>query len=630
MPRWKRPSPLKPRACSRSNRPRLRRNCASGRRTTLRSWPRPTPASRPKPTPRCSRRPKPPGLRRRRPLSPPRPRQLSPGRRPISRPSSARGAEVDAALGGSPVVRPIARPLKLQPTQSPAPAAASTQASLVELLRAAVGHRASTVYALVDSRPMMRVEGQIALVGIQAAIVSGDVERFIYEFAPRDLVANAAPEWTCVVPGVGRVRCVTFHDQSGAGLIFHLPSAEAETADEVGLGPELQALCAGADGLIVVAGPRSSGKSALLSAFVDVINSHALRSRHHHRVAYPARLREAAVVHQPARSPWRRRRDWHGGSRGASRRSGRARDRGSAGARSAGRGARRGARGTSRVRIDLGANRPGRDRAAHRCVPRRSPPSRTGLARRGAPRRRGASPRAQGRRRPHCRARSSPEQSCCSQARADGATSQLPIAIESGRSLGMKTMIDSLGALVRDGVVDIRTACGCAPDRAALILASSAMVSTSRVSREGLTRWKSRKYGGGSLPRSTRRGRRRPSGGADRCRGARLRSLSRPARRSGLPAACRGVERRRACFKVFTPASSVRPGERTIARRVHRARARRHVRPPRRPRPDHTRPRAAHDQHPSGRSAAARRSPTSPKKTCSRFCLEEIVVLIER
>ena len=184
-----------------------------------------------------------------------------------------RGAEVDAALGGSPVVRPIARPLKLQPTQSPAPAAASTQASLVELLRAAAGHRASTVYALVDARPMMRVEGQIALVGIQAAIASGDVERFIYEFAPRNLVANAAPEWTCVVPGVGRVRCVTFHNQTGAGLIFHLPSDDVSTADEVGLGLELQALCAEADGLIVVAGLESSGKSALLSAFVEVINS---------------------------------------------------------------------------------------------------------------------------------------------------------------------------------------------------------------------------------------------------------------------------------------------------------------------------------------------------------------------
>jgi twitching motility protein PilT len=53
----------------------------------------------------------------------------------------------------------------------------------------------------------------------------------------------------------------------------------------------------------------------------------------------------------------------------------------------------------------------------------------------------------------------------------DGAIAQLPIAIESGRNLGMKPMVDSLGALVRDGVVAIEEACAAAPDRAALIAA---------------------------------------------------------------------------------------------------------------------------------------------------------------
>jgi Tfp pilus assembly pilus retraction ATPase PilT len=53
----------------------------------------------------------------------------------------------------------------------------------------------------------------------------------------------------------------------------------------------------------------------------------------------------------------------------------------------------------------------------------------------------------------------------------DGAIEQLPIAIESGRSLGMKTMVDSLGALVRDGVVELTEACASAPDRAALVSA---------------------------------------------------------------------------------------------------------------------------------------------------------------
>src|SRR5262249_18811474 len=79
----------------------------------------------------------------------------------------ASGAEQTPAVSDAlpvAIVTPIARPsLKLQPTQQSAPAAASTEASLVELLRAAAEHGASMVYAVVDTRPMMRIAGEIAL-----------------------------------------------------------------------------------------------------------------------------------------------------------------------------------------------------------------------------------------------------------------------------------------------------------------------------------------------------------------------------------------------------------------------------------------------------------------------------------
>ena len=142
---------------------------------------------------------------------------------------------------------------------------------------------------------MMRVEGQIATVGTQASLAAGDVERFIFEFAPRDQVADSTPEWSCTVPGVGRVRCVTFHDNAGAGLIFHLPSPDISTADELGLGSEVQSLCGEADGLVIVAGPRSSGKSTLLSAFVDLIN----RTRYDHVITIESQIR---VVHDKRHS----------------------------------------------------------------------------------------------------------------------------------------------------------------------------------------------------------------------------------------------------------------------------------------------------------------------------------------
>lgn len=384
----------------------------------------------------------------------------------------ARIAQNEREPNAGAVVTPIARaPLKLQPPQPVIQVAASTEASLVELLRAAAEHGASMVYAVVDTRPMMRLAGEIAIVGTQAPVAAGDVERFIFQFAPRELVADATPEWTCTVPDVGRVRCVAFQDHSGAGLIFHLPSRELAAADDLSLGDELRALCDEADGLIVVAGPRSTGKSALLSEFVDVINS----TRYDHVITIESQIRR---VHEK-RLSFISQREVRGD--------------GDAIAKAARTALREGPdvlviedlRAPEALVAALDAARAGRlvfgsisapttpgavERLIDAFPADRRSQVRASLA--GALRAVVAQilvPKISGGR---IAARevllSSP---AVRKVILDGAISQLPIAIESGRSLGMRTMVDALGRLVRDGIVSIGAACTAAPDRLALISA---------------------------------------------------------------------------------------------------------------------------------------------------------------
>jgi twitching motility protein PilT len=392
---------------------------------------------------------------------------------PLPEPAPAPEAQAEPEPEPASVVVPHTRPtFKLhQPLPSPPAAEASKEASLVELLRTAAGQRASTVYAVVDTRPMMRVDGQIALVGTYPSVAAGDVERFIFEFVPRDQMEDRAPEWTCAVPGVGRVRCVAFHDHSGAGLIFHLPGVETSRADDLGIPAELQALCAEADGLIVVGGPRASGKSTLLSAFVDLIN----RTRYDHVITIESQIR---TVHEK-RLSFISQREVRGDG-----------DAIAAAARAA---LREGPdvlviedlRAPQALIAALDAARAGRlvfgsisARTAPAAVERlidafpadRRPQVRASLA--GSLRAVIAqllAPKASGGR---IAARevlfSSPAVRTLI---LNGAIEQLPIAIESGRGLGMRTMVDSLGALVRDAIVEIGDACACAPDRAALISA---------------------------------------------------------------------------------------------------------------------------------------------------------------
>jgi twitching motility protein PilT len=339
------------------------------------------------------------------------------------------------------------------------------------LLRAAAEHGASMVYAVVDTRPMMRLSGEIAVVGTQGPVAAGDVERFIFQFAPRELVADATPEWTCSIPDVGRVRCVAFQDASGAGLIFHLPSREAALADDLRLDNELRSLCDQADGLIVVAGPRASGKSALLSEFVDVINS----TRYDHVITIESQIRR---VHEK-RLSFISQREVRGD--------------GDAIAKAARTALREGPdvlviedlRAPEALVAALDAARAGR--LVFGSI---SAPTATGAVERlidAFPADRRSQVRASlagalravvaqmlvpkidaGRIAAREVLLSSP---AVRKVILDGAISQLPFAIESGRSLGMRTMIDALGALVRDRVVSIAAACAAAPDRAALISA---------------------------------------------------------------------------------------------------------------------------------------------------------------
>jgi twitching motility protein PilT len=372
-----------------------------------------------------------------------------------------------------PAVVPIAKPpLKLQPPPPAAAApAASTEASLVALLKAAAARGASTLYAVADSRPMIRVDGGIALLGVEGEVTGAEVDRFAFEFAPRDHIVEAAAEWTCAIKGVGRVRCVTFHDDSGAGLIVHLPSPDVSTADELGLGAREQALCGEADGLVVIAGPRGSGKSTLLDAFVDLIN----RTRNDHVITIESHIRSAHEKRHSFIS--QRQSEPDGGAIAAA-------------ARQA---LREGPdvlviedlRAPEALSVALDAARAGRLVFGGIAAPTASAAIERLIGAYSADRRPQVRALLAGSlraviaqvlvRKPNGGRAGAREILLNSPAVGklilDGITAQLPIAIEGGRRIGMVTMNDALGALVRDGVVEAAEACRAAPDRAALLAA---------------------------------------------------------------------------------------------------------------------------------------------------------------
>jgi len=191
----------------------------------------------------------------------------------------------------------VVLPLSRNPVRGdvPPPLAEQSLAGLDRLLRLAAARGASTLYLSSATRPSVRVDGDVQLLDGAPVLGPNDVESLMLTLMPERsaeaLRTGVASEWICDLPDVGRVRCMSFRDHRGPGGVFRLMPSRAVTAEQLGLSREIQALAIEPEGLLLVSGPRSSGKRTLMSALVDLIN----RTRHDHVISIES---EINVVHE--------------------------------------------------------------------------------------------------------------------------------------------------------------------------------------------------------------------------------------------------------------------------------------------------------------------------------------------
>src|SRR4026208_1212860 len=74
------------------------------------------------------------------------------------------------------------------------------------------------------------------------------------------------------IPGLARFRVNAFNQNRGAGAVFRTIPAEVWTLEDLGTPKVFKDLIDQPQGLILVTGPTSSGKSTTLAAMVDHVN----------------------------------------------------------------------------------------------------------------------------------------------------------------------------------------------------------------------------------------------------------------------------------------------------------------------------------------------------------------------
>ncbi len=203
-------------------------------------------------------------------------------------PSGAVQAELTASAAGMLVLvrRQAAGAAAAAAPAAPAAAATPTddvesRSALEALLRELSASGASDLHLRSGEPPIFRRHGELARSDappvegprLEAMLVSIMSPANLAEYRETNDV-----DWAYEIADVARFRCNAGRDRHGPFAVVRVIPTKVQTADELGLGREVQNLCYLTKGLVVVTGPTGSGKSTTLAALVDLMN----RTRNDH------------------------------------------------------------------------------------------------------------------------------------------------------------------------------------------------------------------------------------------------------------------------------------------------------------------------------------------------------------
>jgi len=152
----------------------------------------------------------------------------------------------------------------------------TARAAMDNLLRQLVEQGGSDLHLRCGEPPILRRHGEMVRLDDQAPLDDATLMRMLHVIMPdRNRVEYAETndsDFAYEIDGLARFRANAFRERKGAGAVLRVIPAKVVTAEELGITPEVQALCQLTKGLVLVTGPTGSGKSTTLCALIDLVN----------------------------------------------------------------------------------------------------------------------------------------------------------------------------------------------------------------------------------------------------------------------------------------------------------------------------------------------------------------------
>ena len=146
---------------------------------------------------------------------------------------------------------------------------------ITELLAFSAKQGASDLHLSAGLPPMIRVDGDVRRINLPAMDhkqVHGLIYDIMNDKQRKDFEEFLETDFSFEVPGVARFRVNAFNQNRGAGAVFRTIPSKVLTMEDLGQGQVFKNICEFPRGLVLVTGPTGSGKSTTLAAMLDYIN----------------------------------------------------------------------------------------------------------------------------------------------------------------------------------------------------------------------------------------------------------------------------------------------------------------------------------------------------------------------
>lgn len=147
---------------------------------------------------------------------------------------------------------------------------------LDKIFRTALQYKASDVYITTGAKPILRINGDLVRIKAHEVLTKKMAEEYLLEIMNeeqrRKFEKSLDLDFSVDIEDIARFRVNMFVQRQGIGAIFRTIPANVYTMDELNLPDQLRRIPDFPNGLVIVTGPTSSGKSTTLASIINEIN----------------------------------------------------------------------------------------------------------------------------------------------------------------------------------------------------------------------------------------------------------------------------------------------------------------------------------------------------------------------